>query len=69
VKIILNDISQKSNQINTSLSLMTLMFSNATIKILTQPEVQFLEDSRRATTDTKVRIRRTEFLIEKINSL
>jgi len=32
-------------------------------------EIQFLTDSRRATTDTKVRIRRTEYVVNLINSI
>ena len=42
------------------------------LKIITQlppEEIQFLEDSRRATTDTKVRTRRTEYLLNRINSI
>jgi hypothetical protein len=33
---------------------------------LEKDENQFLEDSRRATTDTKVRVRRTEFIVKRI---
>lgn len=36
---------------------------------LSKEEVQFLEDSRRATTDTAVRIRRTKFILVILNSL
>jgi hypothetical protein len=36
------------------------------VKTLDQPEIQFLEDTRRATTDTAVRKRRTEFFIDLI---
>ena len=36
---------------------------------MTEEQIQFLEDSRRATTDTKVRLRRTEFIIDIVNSI
>ena len=36
---------------------------------ITSAEAQFLEDSRRATTDTKVRIRRSQFIVDILNSL
>jgi len=36
---------------------------------LSEEAIQFLEDSRRATTDTTVRIRRTEFILDILNSL
>jgi len=32
-------------------------------------EIQFLTDSRRATTDTKVRIRRTEYIVDLLNTI
>jgi hypothetical protein len=36
------------------------------VKMLEEDEIQFLEDTRRATTDTAVRKRRAEFLIDLI---
>jgi len=45
------------------------LFETKAISNLTEADVQFLEDSRRATTDTKVRVRRTEYLLEIINSI
>lgn len=40
------------------------IFETEDIKSLSGDELQFLNDSRRATTDTSVRIRRTEYLID-----
>jgi Protein of unknown function DUF262 len=39
------------------------IFATSNIADLTKEERQFLEDSRRATTDEKVRVRRTEYLL------
>ncbi len=44
-------------------------FDTIPIQGMTAEQIQFLEDSRRATTDTKVRLRRTEFIIDIINSI
>lgn len=55
--------------INEELTSLNHIFS---LKILTglPPEfIQFLDDSRRATTDTKVRIRRTNFIINMIKKI
>jgi len=43
------------------------IFAEEEIADLSKSEQQFLSDSRRATTDEKVRIRRTEFLLDLIN--
>lgn len=39
------------------------IFSTEDIKALDREQMQFLQDSRRATTDAKVRLRRTQFLV------
>ncbi|MGV3527842.1 MAG: DUF262 domain-containing protein [Flavisolibacter sp.] len=44
-------------------------FDTIPIQGMTAEQIQFLEDSRRATTDTKVRLRRTEFIIDIVNSI
>ena len=44
------------------------IFAAEDIRKLGEAEAQFLDDSRRATTDEKVRKRRTEYLVELINS-
>ncbi len=43
------------------------IFSTEDVQKLAKPEAQFLEDSRRATTDSKVRIRRTEYILSLIS--
>lgn len=42
------------------------IFATEEVQQLNETEIKFLEDSRRATTDTKVRTRRTEYLIDLI---
>jgi len=69
IKIPLKDFNTKQPKIKELLSSLTMLFKNETVKFLTDPEIQFIEDSRRATTDTKVRIRRTSYLIDIINSV
>ncbi|OUD34892.1 DUF262 domain-containing protein [Flavobacterium sp. FPG59] len=54
----------KLNLTNLNILFDTIPFQNMSVE-----QIQFLEDSRRATTDTKVRIRRSEFIIDIINSL
>ncbi len=44
-----------------------VLFQADEVSPLSKDEIQFLTDSRRATTDTKVRIRRTEFILNLIN--
>ncbi len=39
------------------------IYATEDIKTLTKDEIQFLQDSRRATTDSAVRIRRTQFVL------
>lgn len=56
-------------RIKISLTNMNELFTEKIITNLPENEIQFLNDSRRATTDTSVRIRRTEFLIKKINNI
>lgn len=56
-------------RIKISLTNMNELFSKKTFTNLPESEIQFLNDSRRATTDTSVRVRRTEFLIDKINNI
>ncbi|WP_134087994.1 DUF262 domain-containing protein [Olivibacter sp. XZL3] len=66
----LNSISEdRYERIKISLTNLNELFSSKTMTGLSDSEVQFLNDSRRATTDTAVRKRRTEFLINKIDKL
>lgn len=69
IKNSLQNIEPKIDLVKESLTSITRLFKNETVKILSEDEIQFIDDSRRATTDTKVRIRRTEFLIKILNSL
>ncbi|MBV8391090.1 MAG: DUF262 domain-containing protein [Mucilaginibacter sp.] len=66
-----NEIEQRKYEIvKSSLTSLNYLFDmTAFSKDISKTEMQFLEDSRRATTDTTVRVRRTEFIIDKINSL
>ena len=60
---------EKFERIKNSLTGLNMLFDKLPFQNLTVDQIQFLEDSRRATTDTKVRVRRTEFIIDIINSL
>lgn len=57
----------KFERIKLSLTELNRIFELKVITQLPADDIQFLEDSRRATTDTKVRTRRTEYLINRIN--
>ncbi len=59
----------KYERIKNALTELNVLFETVPFERLTDEQIQFLEDSRRATTDTKVRIRRTEFIIDIVNSL
>ena len=48
---------------------LNVLFDTIPFKGMTVGQIQFLEDSRRATTDTKIRVRRTEFIVDIINSI
>jgi hypothetical protein len=56
-------------RVKNSLTGINILFESVPPKNMTAAQIQFLEDSRRATTDTKVRVRRSEFIIDIINSL
>ncbi|MDR6514084.1 DUF262 domain-containing protein [Chryseobacterium camelliae] len=56
-------------RIKISLTTINELFNKKTLTGLNDSEIQFLNDSRRATTDTSVRTRRTEFLIDRINKV
>lgn len=59
-KIIENDIAK----ISSIFEKVDEIFSTEDVRVLNDSEGKFLEDSRRATTDKSVRIRRTQFLLE-----
>jgi hypothetical protein len=56
-------------RVKSSLTGLNVLFDTVPFQNMSVAQVQFLEDSRRATTDTKVRVRRSEFIIDIINSL
>lgn len=56
-------------KVRNALERIDVIFNSDDISLLSKDENQFLNDSRRATTDTKVRIRRTEFLTNLLNSI
>jgi hypothetical protein len=51
------------SSIRSKLEKVEEIFATTDINELSKPDQQFLEDSRRATTDEKVRLRRTRFLL------
>lgn len=59
----------KFEQLKLRLTSLNQLFEIRAVHQLSTADIQFLEDSRRATTDTKVRIRRTEYLLGMINSI
>lgn len=59
----------KFEKLKLRLTALNELFETKLINQLSEADLQFLEDSRRATTDTKVRLRRTEYLLEIINSI
>lgn len=58
----------KFERIKLNLVGLNEIFELKIISNLPEEQIQLLEDSRRATTDTKVRIRRTEFIVNILNS-
>jgi hypothetical protein len=56
-------------RVKSSLTGLNVLFDTIPFLNMSVGQIQFLEDSRRATTDTKVRVRRSEFTIDIINSL
>ena len=56
-------------KIRNALERVDVIFNIEDITILNKDEIQFLNDSRRATTDTTVRLRRTEFIVNLLNSI
>ena len=62
------DIYDKNfERIKNELTRLNDIFELKVINNLHVDEIQFLDDSRRATTDTKVRKRRTEYIVNKMN--
>jgi hypothetical protein len=59
----------KFEQVKLRLTGLNQLFETKNISGFPEKDIQFLEDSRRATTDAKVRIRRTEYLLDIINSI
>lgn len=59
----------KYEQVKVRLTELNLLFEVKLINQLPPADIQFLEDSRRATTDTTVRTRRTKYLLTIINSI
>lgn len=56
-------------RIKNELTSLNEIFNLKVINHLPASDIQFLDDSRRATTDTKVRKRRTEYIVNKINAI
>ena len=56
-------------KIRNVLERVDVIFNIEDITVLNKDEIQFLNDSRRATTDTTVRLRRTEFIVNLLNSI
>jgi hypothetical protein len=56
-------------RLKITLTDLNFLFNTVAVQNVSSAQIQFLEDSRRATTDTKVRIRRSEFIIDIINGL
>jgi hypothetical protein len=60
--------SENYPKVRNALEKIESLFEIDDVTQLSKEEIQFLTDSRRATTDTAVRIRRTNFMVERINS-
>lgn len=58
----------KYERVKVELTALNALFDIVPFRNMSMQQIQFLEDSRRATTDTKVRVRRSEFIINVINS-
>ncbi|MBE8712441.1 DUF262 domain-containing protein [Sphingobacterium hungaricum] len=68
--LVAGDIHNKNcERIKNELTSLNEIFNLKVINSLPANDIQFLDDSRRATTDTKVRKRRTEYLTNKINAI
>jgi hypothetical protein len=59
----------KYERVKTTLTGLNALFDIVPFQNMNVGQIQFLEDSRRATTDTKVRVRRSEFIVDIINTL
>lgn len=59
----------KFERIKNKLTDLNILFGTVPFQNMSVEQIQFLEDSRRATTDTKVRIRRSEFIVDIVNNL
>ena len=59
----------KFERIKSTLTDLNILFDTVPLGNISAEQIQFLEDSRRATTDTKVRVRRSEYILEIINTL
>jgi hypothetical protein len=62
IPITYNDYAKVASKLDR----VNFIFSDEAIFNLSREESQFLEDSRRATTDTAVRTRRTKYIIDLI---
>lgn len=65
----INIPKNKYERAKINLTQLNLLFDTVPFQNMSVAQIQFLEDSRRATTDTKVRIRRSEFIVHILNSL
>lgn len=64
-----NIYNKNFERIKNELTSLNEIFKLKVINNLPASDIQFLDDSRRATTDTKVRKRRTEYITNKINAI
>jgi len=64
-----NILDKNFERIKNELTSLNEIFNLKVINNLPANDIQFLDDSRRATTDTKVRKRRTEYITNKINAI
>lgn len=62
-------VKNKFERIKTSLTDLNVLFDTVPFHNMSVGQIQFLEDSRRATTDTKVRVRRSDFIVGILNSI
>lgn len=60
---------EKYERAKITLTELNSLFATVPFQNMSIEQIQFLEDSRRATTDTKVRKRRSEFIVDILNSL
>ena len=59
----------KYERTKIALTDLNVLFGTVPFQNMSVPQIQFLEDSRRATTDTRIRVRRTKFILDIINSI